>query len=133
MPFIKDPLVGFKLNSSEIITLQEGLLKLGSCLFAAGAKTLFPSIINMTPINSQKELEKFVRNLRSADLNLVMVHLFSSCPMGGDKKGSSVDSYGKFYSMDNLYINDSSIIPSALGCNPQGTTMMLALRNIKIF
>ena len=52
--------------------------------------------------------------------------------MGGDKKVASVDSYGKFYSMDNLYINDSSIIPSALGCNPQGTTM-LALRNIRHF
>ena len=133
LPFINDPLVGFKLNTAEISTLQEGLLKLGSCLFAAGAKTLFPSIINMTPINSQLELEELVRNLRPADLNLMTVHLFSSCPMGGDKKVASVDSYGRFYNLENLYINDSSIIPTSLGCNPQGTTMMLALRNIRHF
>jgi len=133
LPFINDPLVRFKLKPSDISALKEGMLKLGTCLFAAGAKTLFPSVVNMMPIYKQNELEGFVENLTSQELNLMTVHLFSSCPMGGDKKTATVDSYGKFYGTNNLYINDSSIIPTALGCNPQGTTMMLALRNIRHF
>jgi choline dehydrogenase-like flavoprotein len=133
LPFIKNPLVNFKLNPTDISTLKEGLLKLGECLFAAGAKTLFPSVVNMKPIYNQNALEDFVRSLRPHELNLMTVHLFSTCSMGGDKKIATVDSYGKFYGFDNLYINDSSIIPTALGCNPQGTTMMLALRNIRHF
>ena len=45
-----------------------------------------------------------------------------------------VDSYGKLKIEDsNIYINDSSILPSTTGVNPQGIIMAIAKRNVANF
>jgi len=54
------------------------------------------------------------------------VHLFGSCPLG-----QAVDPWGQV--IGGLYINDGSLLPGALGVNPQGTIMAVARRNIQHF
>ena len=39
------------------------------------------------------------------------------------------DSHGKLHGFDNVFINDSSLLPEATGVNPQGTVMAVARRN----
>ena len=39
-----------------------------------------------------------------------------------------VDSWGKLHGMDNVWVNDASILPDCTGVNPQLTIMMQALR-----
>ena len=51
----------------------------------------------------------------------------------GENERCMVDSYGKFFSEKNLYINDSSLICNKLVKNPQGTVMAIALRNVQNF
>ena len=61
------------------------------------------------------------------------IHLFSSCPMGENKNLCAVNSYGKLFGYNNIYINDGSLLPNAPGVNPQGTIMAIARRNILNF
>ena len=49
-------------------------------------------------------------------------------PSGEDKKKCVVNSYGKLHNYDNIYIADS-ILPTAIGANPQGTLMAMVSKN----
>lgn len=52
-------------------------------------------------------------------------------PLGGCVRGQATDAFGRVVGYDNLYINDASLIPGFLGCNPFMTITALAERNIE--
>jgi cholesterol oxidase len=52
-------------------------------------------------------------------------------PLGGCVRGSATDSYGRVKGYDKLYVNDASLIPGYLGCNPFLSITALAERNIE--
>ncbi|MCX7886381.1 MAG: GMC family oxidoreductase, partial [Verrucomicrobiae bacterium] len=41
-----------------------------------------------------------------------------------------VDSFGRVHGVENLYVNDASLLCTAPGVNPQGAIMALAHRNV---
>ena len=53
--------------------------------------------------------------------------------MGEQTRVCAVDSHGKLFGFDNVWLSDASIIPDAPGVNPQGTVMALAYRNALAF
>jgi cholesterol oxidase len=52
-------------------------------------------------------------------------------PMGGCVRGIATDSLGRVNGYENLYVNDASLLPGYLGCNPYMTITALAERNIE--
>lgn len=52
-------------------------------------------------------------------------------PLGGCIRGQVTDEFGRVIGYDNLYINDASLVPGFLGCNPFMTITALAERNIE--
>jgi choline dehydrogenase-like flavoprotein len=50
--------------------------------------------------------------------------------MGGESRSDSsvVNSYCKFYGIENLFVCDASVFPTSIGVNPQITVMALAAR-----
>jgi cholesterol oxidase len=46
-------------------------------------------------------------------------------------RGKATDSYGRLKGYDKLYVNDASLIPGYLGCNPFMSITALAERNIE--
>jgi choline dehydrogenase-like flavoprotein len=133
LPVYKDPLVQYGITQEEKQHLAEGLKKLCELLFAAGAEVLYPSIAGSSPLHSMEDVNKLPASIPAATSNLMTIHLFSSCPMGENRHVCATDSYGKLHGVEGLYINDASLLPTALGVNPQGTVMAFALRNIDHF
>lgn len=133
IPFFNDPLVTYALQKNDLKLLSSGLKKMSKILLHAGAKNIFPSIKNYGPIKKLSDLESIPDILPSKNLNLMTIHLFSSCPMGENENICATNSYGKINGFNNLYINDGSLIPTAPGVNPQGTIMVIAKRNVKNF
>lgn len=132
IPFTQDPLVNYKLTTKDWYTLFQGLDYLQQAMFAVGAKQVFPSVakhVGWTHKASLVEIEK----INKKETNLMTIHLFSSCPMGEDRTQCAVNSFGKLHGYENMYLSDASIIPEAMGTNPQGTIMALALRNARHF
>lgn len=52
-------------------------------------------------------------------------------PLGGCVRGQVTDAFGRVNGYDNLYVNDASLIPGFVGCNPFMTITALAERNIE--
>jgi cholesterol oxidase len=52
-------------------------------------------------------------------------------PMGGCVRGIATDSYGRIKGYDKLHVNDASLLPGYLGCNPFMSITALAERNIE--
>lgn len=129
----RDPFVKYDLGSDGFQNTLDGLERLGECLFEAGATVLYPCVQGAYPIRSKNELRKFRYDLNADRLNLMTIHLFSTCPMGENLNRCVTNSFGKVHGTDGLYINDASILCGALGVNPQGTIMAIAHRNIDYF
>lgn len=52
-------------------------------------------------------------------------------PLGGAVRGRATDGFGRVKGYDNLYVNDASLIPGYIGCNPFMSITALAERNIE--
>jgi len=52
-------------------------------------------------------------------------------PMGGVVRGRATDGFGRVKGYDKLYVNDASLLPGYLGCNPFMSITALAERNIE--
>lgn len=52
-------------------------------------------------------------------------------PLGGCVRNEATDGYGRVRGYDKLYVNDASLIPGFLGCNPFMSITALAERNVQ--
>lgn len=52
-------------------------------------------------------------------------------PLGGVVRGKATDGYGRVKGYEGLYVNDASLLPGYLGCNPFMSITALAERNIE--
>jgi choline dehydrogenase-like flavoprotein len=55
-------------------------------------------------------------------------HAAGTLRMGDDPSSAPVDREGRFRGLDNLYVTDASLFPTAAGVNPSLTIAALALR-----
>lgn len=60
-------------------------------------------------------------------------HTIGTCRMGNDPTTAVVDAEGRSFDIDNLWICDNSVFPSALVANPALTIMALSLRTAERF
>jgi hypothetical protein len=128
IPGIRSPIVTYRLTDTDYFNLRDGLIKLSQLLMAAGATELFPSAAGVPKWTRQSSNISW--DFKNNALSLMTIHLFSSCPMGENKNRCVVNSYGKMHGHENLYIADGSILPTALGVNPQGSIMAFSRRNV---
>ena len=126
LPFFKDPFIYYNLTEEDKVQLAFGLKELTNLLLESGAKQIFPSIKSSKIIENKKDLMKMPNNINPKLSNLFSVHLFGSCPMGENQSKCAVDSKGKIFDFNNIYVCDSSILPTATNVNPQGPLMFLA-------
>jgi choline dehydrogenase-like flavoprotein len=129
LPGYRDPLVRFTLGEKDMRDLADGIKKLSELLFAAGADTLYPTVDGSAPLTSVGDLLTAADPLPQGRTSLMTIHLFSSCPMGENKRRCVADSFGRVHGYDDLYIADASLLCTAPGVNPQGSVMAFARRN----
>ncbi len=60
-------------------------------------------------------------------------HTIGTCRMGTDRDNAVVDGSGRSFDVENLWICDNSVFPSALAANPALTIMALSLRTAEAF
>jgi len=52
-------------------------------------------------------------------------------PLGGCVRGAATDLFGRVNGHEKLYVNDASLVPGYIGCNPFMSITALAERNIE--
>ena len=129
IPGVAEPFVQYNLLPRDWSALSSILARLTKLLFAAGAKSVIPSVSGQRSWHSLKEAHRDLSaGLSPRKSNLMSIHIFSSCPPGEAPNVTVTDSFGRLRSFSNLVVSDASQIPEAPGVNPQGTVMALAYR-----
>ena len=131
-PLFPDPIVFFDLSRPDYARLADGMRKLAELLFQAGAREVMLPMPGQQPGHSLSEIDAMLARVPRVRPEVTAIHLFASCPLGVAGE-APLDYYGKVRGLDNLFVNDSSMLPGSVGVNPQATVMAVALRNVEHF
>lgn len=119
--------VVYRLNRADAETMRFGMVRLGELYFAAGAKTLFTNALPLPVIRSVEELRRFeTAPIHPGGFEVMAFHPTGTCAISADRDRGVVNAELRAHDLPNLYIMDGSVIPMALGVNPQITIMALA-------
>ena len=103
-------------------------LRTGSrIMFAAGARRVFFNTHRPLFLNSPAEIDAALTPAVARDerIQITSGHPMGGCALGGDRRRDVVDSRGRSWDVDGLYVADSSILPTSLGVNPCYTVYAL--------
>ncbi len=132
-PGLNCPFVRYQLLDEDFRLLGKSLYRLSELLFSGGAIEIDTPISGHRPITRLSAIQAVEAGIPRGQTQISSIHLFSSCPMGEDRSRAAVDSFGQLFDYQNVYLNDSSILPTCPGVNPQALIMAIARRNIDKF
>jgi hypothetical protein len=135
------PRIAYTMSKFDRGHCLEGLVALAKICYVMGAKEIH-TILDDMPVFMRDEsaptsegdgvndaaFQAWIKKLRDVGLNgssasFASAHQMGSCRMGVSEKTSVVDSKGKVWGIEGLYVADASVFPSASGVNPMVTNM----------
>ena len=126
LPFIGETIF-YSCSEKDSIRMKDAYINMIKIAYLCGVENIHVSDSNKGGVQFENEYEaiNFVRSKKFCP-DISSIHAFASCPIGKDKYSGTVNSYGKAFNSDNLYLADSSVLPSSTCLNPQGTVMAIA-------
>ena len=122
-------LMVYNIGKDETRRMAEAIVMAGELYFAAGAKEYYPVLHGFPVVQSREDLRKIEpARVKPTDIKLSAYHPMGTVRMGEDPKRSAVNSYGKSFACQGLYVCDASLLPSSTAVNPQLTIMATAHR-----
>jgi choline dehydrogenase-like flavoprotein len=122
------PLIRYDLCPEDVATLHRGLVRLAELLAAAGARTLFLPLARLPELPGADVAPLRALDVRRSDLELMAFHPLGTARAHADPARGVVDPDLRVHGTENVYVADGSVVPTALGVNPQITIMALATR-----
>ena len=110
--------IRYDLVRADVEKFRAGMLRMDELLRAAGAREVYLPLPPGVPPGE----------LRPRDLRLMAFHPLGTARADARPEHGVVDGQLAVHGMDGLYVADGSVVPSALGVNPQLTIMALATR-----
>ena len=96
-------------------------LKTGArIMFAAGARRVFFNSHRPLILSGPGEIDTALtlELVRQQRIQITSGHPMGGCALGGDARRDVVDSRGRSWDVDGLYVADASVLPTSLGVNP---------------
>ena len=134
-----EPVFDYRLDPRDRRNLTRGLQEAARIHRAAGALRI--STLHMEDLRvgdgrnpiSAREFDDFLERVGRASVGANRLALFTAHPMGSARAGrdprtSAAKPTGECHEVENLWIGDGSILPTAPGVNPTITIMSVALR-----
>jgi choline dehydrogenase-like flavoprotein len=126
-PLFQYPIVRYTMQPHDKQKLLRAIRLLGELGFAAGAKELYLPFNWRPPVKNHHELDKqLAEKIVATDFEITAQHPLGTCRMGYDEDLSVVREDGRVHGYDNLYVVDSSVIPTSIGVNPMLTVLAVA-------
>jgi choline dehydrogenase-like flavoprotein len=123
----------YELAAADRPRLLDAMRMSARLMFAAGARRVFLSDVQPFNIGSATEIDEKL-TMRKMERDPPMItsgHPMGGCRLGEDPARDVVDSDGRSWDVDGLFIADSSVFPTSLGVNPCFTVYALAHRMAK--
>jgi choline dehydrogenase-like flavoprotein len=96
-------------------------------MFAAGASRVFFNSHRPLILSAPAQIDAALTLdlVRQQQIQITSGHPMGGCALGEDRRRDVVDSRGRSWDVDGLYVADSSILPTSLGVNPCYTVYAL--------
>jgi choline dehydrogenase-like flavoprotein len=121
--------IRYDLVAEDVARFHRGLVLLAELYWAAGARRLFLPLAGRHTLESPADLPALRdRRLRARDLQLMAFHPLGTARAAARPADGVVGSDLGVHGVEGLHVADGSVVPSALGVNPQVTIMALATR-----
>ena len=132
--FLNGPISGFRTYQldNDAREMISGCLKIIiQCALDSKEYSHIYSPAGLIDLSSNKTIK--LKNFINSSINktLSSVHIFSSAAAGGNRKLCPVNSDGSIPGISNLYLIDSSLIPTCPTVNPQATTSVFSLSLVR--
>lgn len=112
------PLIRYDLGEDDVAKVRRGLARMRELFEAAGAREVY------LPLPEGVEPHA----ARARDLKLMAFHPLGTARAHADPARGVVDGALRLHGVEGVHVADGSVVPSALGVNPQLTIMALATR-----
>ncbi|KAI8390932.1 uncharacterized protein BYT42DRAFT_526121 [Radiomyces spectabilis] len=133
--------VNYKLSKHDTQSLIEGMIHALKILCAGGAAELQTTQFGLEPFRFSKTEKPDVNNPRFVQwlqqvrayglpahgCNVMSAHQMGTCRMGVSPSVSATKPTGETWEVENLYVADASLLPTACGVNPMITIQATAL------
>jgi choline dehydrogenase-like flavoprotein len=96
-------------------------------MFAAGARRVFFNSHRPLILTGPDQIDQTLSLdlVAQQRIQITSGHPMGGCALGGDRRRDVVDSRGRSWDVEGLYVADSSILPTSLGVNPCYTVYAL--------
>jgi choline dehydrogenase-like flavoprotein len=112
------PLIRYGLCADDVARFRAGLARLRELFLAAGAREVYLPLPDGVP----------PERARARELKLMAFHPLGTARADARATHGVTDARLALYGVRGVYVADGSVVPSALGVNPQMTIMALATR-----
>ena len=120
--------IRYDLNAADTVAFKRGIELLTELYWAAGATAVYPPIERLGVLR-EGEVGPIRRlDVRPRDLTLMAFHPLGTARADARPGRGVVDGDLRLHGAEGIYVADGSVVPSALGVNPQITIMALATR-----
>jgi choline dehydrogenase-like flavoprotein len=121
--------IRYVLDRDDLARIKRGVEKLSELYWAAGARTIIQPVAGLAPLqDGDPGPLAGERRVRARDFTLMAFHPLGTARADRDPSRGVVGEDLRLHGTEGLYVSDASVIPSALGVNPQITIMALAHR-----
>jgi len=121
--------IRYHLSDDDLARVRRGVELLTELYWAAGARTVLQPVTGVPPLHDGDAGPLAAgRDPLARDFTLMAFHPLGTARADRDPRRGVVDGDLRLHGLDGLYVSDASVIPSALGVNPQITIMALARR-----
>ncbi len=125
----REPMVTYRMTKRDRARSRDIVRLMGEVYLDAGAREIFPPILGLPGGLGPDEFQRLdLDRIPLRRFEVTSQHPLGTARMGPDRKHAVVDTDGRAFDLDELYVVDGSIVPTSLGVNPQLSIMALATR-----
>lgn len=125
----REPLITYRLAPKDKLGMIRGIQILAETYLAGGAKEVYAPIFGLDPLCDPGEVKKRIHeNISARKMECVTFHPLGTCRIAKDPRDGVVDSWGRAFELENLYVADGSVFPTSIGVNSQLPIMAMATR-----
>ncbi len=119
--------IAYALNPADARRVRASIIASARMLLATGATEVGTLHTSPARIRGEADLAQLDHaSLAPNRVGLFSAHVNGTCRMGLDPRTSGATPDGQRHGVRGLYISDGSLLPTALGVNPQETIMAVA-------